>query len=189
MSDRALIFGVTGQDGALLAQHLLAERFEVHGTSRRSGGDIGNLRQLEIADRVRVHRVDPIDGKQVTQALAAIRPSQVYNLSGQSSAGRSFVEPRETFDSHVGSTMAILEAIRTQAAGCRFFHASSGEIFGETADAPATETSALAPHTPYGVASSVAAALATPYGVCGAKADVSVAGASAVSPKISPDEA
>jgi GDPmannose 4,6-dehydratase len=163
MSQRALIFGVTGQDGALLAQHLLAQGLEVHGTSRGGSKVAGNLRELGIADQIRVHQVDPVDEPQVAQVLSAIRPSQAYNLSGQSSVGLSFAKPRETFDSHVGSTMAILEAIRAHVPGCRFFHASSGEIFGETGSSPATETSALAPCTPYGVAKAAATLLVRNY--------------------------
>ena len=163
MTQRALIFGVTGQDGALLSQHLLTQGFEVHGTSRRHGDVAGNLRQLGIADRVRIHQVDPLDGAQVAAALSAIDPSQAYNLSGQSSVGRSFAEPRDTFDSHVGSTLTILEAIRTQVPACRFFHASSSEIFGDTTEQPANEASVPKPYSPYGVAKAAATLLVKSY--------------------------
>jgi GDPmannose 4,6-dehydratase len=163
ISQRALIFGVTGQDGALLAQYLLAQGFEVHGTSRRRDDVAGNLHQLAIAARVRVHQVDPLDQTQVAAALSAIGPSQVYNLSGQSSVGRSFAEPRETFESHVGSTMAILEALRMHAPGCRFFHASSSEIFGDTGETPANEASIADPRSPYGVAKAAATLLVESY--------------------------
>ena len=69
ISQRALIFGVTGQDGALLAQHLLALGYEVHGTSRREGTDAGNLLQLGVANHVRIHTIDPNDGAQVSDVL------------------------------------------------------------------------------------------------------------------------
>lgn len=157
----ALIFGAGGQDGALLAKRLLAEGYDVHGTSRR--GDAGNLRVLALADRVRVHGVDPVDQASVADLLAALRPSEIYNLSGQSSVGLSFGQPRETIDSHVGSTVSILEAIRAHGLDCRFFNASSGEIFGDTGEAGATELSAAAPCSPYGAAKAAAHVLVKSY--------------------------
>jgi GDPmannose 4,6-dehydratase len=160
---RALIFGVTGQDGALLAQHLLAQDYEVHGTSRRKDTIAGNLQTLGVEGRVRLHAVDPADRALVADVVDAVRPFEIYNLSGQSSVGLSFAQPREAFDSHVGSTMTILEAIRTQLPGCRFFHASSGEIFGDTGDAPADESAAIAPCTPYGAAKAAATLLVKSY--------------------------
>jgi GDPmannose 4,6-dehydratase len=160
---RALIFGVTGQDGALLAQHLLARGYEVHGTSRRRDAAGGNLQTLAIADRITVHTVDPLDQAQVAELMAAVRPVEIYNVSGQSSVGRSFAQPRETFDSHVGPTATILETIRTQSPACRFFHASSGEIFGETGPQGADESAAIAPCTPYGAAKAAATLLVKSY--------------------------
>jgi GDPmannose 4,6-dehydratase len=162
VSQRALICGVTGQDGALLAQYLLTLGYEVHGTSRREGAS-QNLQQLGIAERVRLHRLDPADATQVSELLAAVRPFEIYDLSGQSSAGLSFEKPRETFVSHVSSTLAILEAVRTSKLDCRSFHASSGEVFGETAVSPADEGTALAPCTPYGAAKAAATLLVKSY--------------------------
>ena len=162
VSQRALICGVTGQDGALLAQHLLALGYEVHGTSRREG-IASNLQQLGIAERMRLHRLDPTDAGQVTDLLAAVRPFEIYDLSGQSSAGLSFEQPRETFVSHVNSTLAILEAVRASSLDCRSFHASSGEIFGDTSLSPADENTALAPYTPYGAAKAAATLLVKSY--------------------------
>lgn len=163
IAQRALIFGVTGQDGALLAQHLLAQGYEVHGASRRTDAAGGNLQTLGIANRIRIHTVDQNDSVQVTDVLGATRPFELYNLSGQSSVGWSFAEPRATFDSHVGLTMTMLEAIRALSLDCRFFHASSGEIFGETGQSPATELSPIAPCTPYGAAKAAATLLVKSY--------------------------
>lgn len=162
-SHRALIFGVTGQDGALLAQHLLAKGYDVHGTSRRQPAATGNLQTLGIAGRVQEHVVDPLDRLQVADAISGIAPSEIYNLSGQSSVGLSFAKPGETFDSHVGSTLAILEAIRTQSPGCRFFNASSGEIFGETGPDGADENAAINPCNPYGAAKAATTLLVRSY--------------------------
>lgn len=163
ISQRALIFGVTGQDGALLAQHLLAQGYEVHGTSRRAGADAGNLQQLGVANRVRIHTIDPNDNAQVSDLLGAVQPFEVYHLSGQSSVGLSFDRPRETFDSHVGSTEAILKGIRARSLDCRLFHASSSEIFGETGEGGADESSATAPCSPYGEAKVAATQLVKSY--------------------------
>jgi GDPmannose 4,6-dehydratase len=163
ISQRALIFGVTGQDGALLAHHLLAQGYEVNGTSRRRSVVSGNLRQLAIADRIRMHTVDPTDPTQVAHVLRAVQPFEIYNLSGQSSAGLSFAQPRETFDSQVSSTLNILEAIRVQSLDCRFFHPSSGEIFGETGPSGADENAVTAPCTPYGAAKAAATLLVKSY--------------------------
>ena len=160
---RALIFGVTGQDGALLSQHLLAQGYELHGTSRRKEAAGGNLQTLAIADRITLHTIDPLDQAQVTDLMASVRPVEIYQLSGQSSVGLSFAQPRETFDSHVGSTATILETIRTRSAACRFFHASSGEIFGETDLQGADENAAIAPCTPYGTAKAAATLLVKNY--------------------------
>src|SRR5688500_9247178 len=162
ISQRALIFGVTGQDGSLLAQHLLAQGYEVHGTSRRKAV-AGKLQQLGIVDRIRLHTLDPGDDTQVADALGSLRPSEVYHLSGQSSVGRSFAEPHETFASHFNSTLAILEAIRASSLDCRFFHASSGEVFGETGRSPAKESAVIAPCTPYGAAKAASTLLVKSY--------------------------
>jgi len=163
VSKRALIVGVTGQDGALLAQHLLAQGYDVHGTSRSENPAAGNLQKLGILEAIRIHRLDPGVDLQVSEALGAIRPAEVYNLSGQSSAGLSFTQPRETFTSHVNSTLAILEAIRVSSLDSRFFYASSGEIFGETLQQPADENAVVAPRTPYGAAKAAATLLVKSY--------------------------
>lgn len=163
ISQRALVFGVTGQDGALLAEHLLAQGYELHGTSRRNDGTAANLHTLGITDRVRVHKVELTNHLEVADLLGAVRPFEIYNLSGQSSVGLSFTHPRETFDSHVGSTLAILEAVRALSLDCRFLHASSGEIFGDTGDRPADVASKIAPFTPYGVAKASATLIVRNY--------------------------
>lgn len=163
ISQRALIFGATGQDGALLARHLLGRGYEVYGTSRSKIAAGGNLDALGIFDRVRVHTINPSDHVQVAELLGALRPNEIYSLSGQSSVGLSFKQPRETFDSHVDSTLAVLEAIRTTSLDCRLFNASSGEIFGDTGQSPADESSPMAPASPYGAAKAAATLLVESY--------------------------
>src|SRR4051794_38241060 len=105
VSKRALIFGVSGQDGALLAKYLLGQGYEVHGTSRSAPAvTTGKLSQLGIADRIRLHAVDPNDSGQVAEIIRIVGPFEIFNLSGQSSVGLSFSQPRRAFDSHVVGT-------------------------------------------------------------------------------------
>lgn len=163
MAQRALIFGVTGQDGALLAQHLLTQGYELHGTSRRKEAVAGNLQSLNIEAKVQLHVVDPTDRRRTADLIAEVRPSEIYNLAGQSSVGTSFQQPGETIDSHISSTVAILEAIRIQSPESRFFHASSGEIFGETGPDGADEGTAIAPCNPYGAAKASATLIVKNY--------------------------
>ena len=165
ISKRALIFGVSGQDGAFLAQHLLEQGYDVHGTSRGTRAvTAGNLSQLGIADRIRIHTVDPNDRGQVAEIIQLVSPFEIFNLSGQSSVSLSFSHPRQAFDSHVVGTMNILEAIRTQPLECRFFCASSGEIFGEVEPSmPAREDTPISPCTPYGAAKAAATLMVKSY--------------------------
>ena len=158
---RVLILGVSGQDGALLARHLIAAGDAVEGTSR--DGIAPNLARVGVAGAVPVHRVDPLSASEITTLVETLRPDRIYHLSGQSSVGRSFSQPRETYESHVRSTLNILEAVRTLRPACRVFVASSGEVFGETALTGADERAPFAPVTPYGVAKAAAASLVANY--------------------------
>ncbi|MDC7786902.1 GDP-mannose 4,6-dehydratase [Rhodoplanes sp. TEM] len=157
MSRTALIVGVSGQDGSLLAERLLAEGTVVHGTSRDPAANpFENLGRLGIRDRVRVHGCRPEDSAAVRRLLDAVRPDEVYNLSAQSSVGQSFAAPRETIDSILGATVGLLDAIRETGAPIRFCNAGSGECFGETGPEGADETTPVRPHSPYAVAKAAA---------------------------------
>ena len=110
---RALIIGVSGQDGAYLAELLLAKGYEVIGTARDANiSTFGNLARLGIRDRVRTLSMAPNDFRSVLTALVQVEPDEVYNLSGQSSVGLSFEQPVETMESISIATLNILEAIR-----------------------------------------------------------------------------
>lgn len=159
---RALIFGVTGQDGCLLANHLLGRGFEVHGVTRGVAAP-ANLGRLGIAERVRMHFVVQTDYQAVATLLDEIRPHHIYNLAGQSSVGLSFSQPREAFESHVLGVMTLLEAMRRSNATSRLFNASSGEVFGETGTTPAHEETPFRPCTPYGAAKASSALLVKSY--------------------------
>lgn len=157
MADRrALIFGVSGQDGAYLAQHLLGEGYQVFGTSRdRELANLGNLRRLGIAEDVALRSAALVDFRSVLQAISDVGPSEIYNLSGQSSVGLSFDVPVETFDGIVVGTLNILESIRFLKSDVRFYNAGSSEVFGDVRE-PADETTPFRPRSPYAVAKAAA---------------------------------
>ena len=154
---RALICGISGQDGAYLAQHLLAAGYAVFGTSRDAQTTgFHNLQTLGIRGRVTVLSMSPMDFRSVLQTLARTQPDEVYNLTGQSSVGLSFEQPVETFESISVGTLNLLEAIRFAAPKIRFYNAGSGEVFGDTGGVPADENTRLLPKSPYAVAKATA---------------------------------
>lgn len=157
MSGAALIFGVSGQDGAYLARLLLERGFAVHGTSRdREMAGFGNLTRLGIRERVALHSAVPSDFRSVLQVISAVRPVRIFNLAAQSSVGLSFDQPVETLDSIIGGTLNILEAMRILGLPARFYNASSSECFGNTDDGPADEQTPFRPRSPYGVGKAAA---------------------------------
>jgi GDPmannose 4,6-dehydratase len=153
----ALVFGVSGQDGAWLAKLLLDRGYVVHGTSRDcEASRFGNLRHLGVIDRVRLHSAVMSDFRSVAQIVKDVAPSEVYNLAGQSSVGLSFGQPVETMDGIIHGTINILEAIRFLDLDTRFYNASSSECFGNTEDGPAGESHSFNPRSPYGVGKAAA---------------------------------
>ncbi|CAO3411654.1 GDP-mannose 4,6-dehydratase [Azospirillum largimobile] len=152
----ALIFGVSGQDGAYLAQLLLDKGYTVHGTSRdREMSGFANLRRLAIFGRVVLHSAVLTDFRSVVEVIARVRPAEIYNLASQASVGLSFEQPVETLNSTINSTINILEAIRFLNLDARFYNASSSECFGNTG-APADEATPFHPRSPYGVGKAAA---------------------------------
>jgi GDPmannose 4,6-dehydratase len=156
-SKRALICGISGQDGTYLAKLLLDKGYEVWGTSRDAqGSSFANLRRLDIHDRVRFLSMIPEDFRSVFMALKQSQPSEVYFLAGQSSVGLSFEQPAETIQSITIGTLNMLEACRMSDRSIRFYQAGSSECFGDTAGEPATEETSFNPRSPYAVAKSSA---------------------------------
>ena len=147
----ALITGVGGQDGSLLAELLLERGYEVYGIVRRALDAYAEALQ-GIAGRMTVVEADLLDRRSLEQALRASRPSEVYNLAAPSFVPRSWDEPVETAEFAAVGVTSLLEAIRAVDPGIRFYQASSSEIFGEPVETPQRETTPLAPVTPYGVA-------------------------------------
>ena len=163
-SKKALICGISGQDGAYLAHLLLQKGYQVVGTSRDAQvASFRNLEQLGILDQVRLLSMAPNDFRSVLQVLKQTTPAEVYNLSGQSSVGLSFDQPVETLESISGATLNILEAIRFLDEDIRFYNAGSSECFGETGGIPANESTPFRPRSPYAVAKAAACWLVSNY--------------------------
>ena len=149
---KALILGVSGQDGTYLSQLLLERGYDVYGTSRDAqASSFRNLARLGIRDRVKLHSVALQDFRSVLQTLIKIKPDEIYNLAGQSSVGLSFEQPVETLESNSIAALNLLEAIRFIGAPTKFYNAGSSECFGDT-KFPADETTPFRPRSPYGVA-------------------------------------
>jgi GDPmannose 4,6-dehydratase len=148
---RALITGIGGQDGSLLAELLVAEGYEVAGIVRRpEGAYAANL--AAVRERVELVEADLLDRDSLVRAFERLRPREVYNLAAPSFVPRSWDEPILTAEFAAVGVTSMLEAIRAVDPGIRFYQASSSEIFGRPAETPQNETTALWPVTPYGVA-------------------------------------
>ena len=154
---KALICGVSGQDGAYLAQLLLNKGYAVCGTSRDAQmSSFQNLVRLGIREQIKLESVALNDFRSVLQVLMKIKPDEVYNLAGQSSVGLSFEQPVETLESIATGTLNLLEAIRFLDQPVKFYNASSSECFGDTGGIAADEATPFRPRSPYGVAKSAA---------------------------------
>jgi GDPmannose 4,6-dehydratase len=153
---KALIFGISGQDGAYLARLLLEKGYEVHGTSRdHEISTFSNLVKLGIRDSVRLHSMTCSEFRSVLTTLQKVEADEVYNLSGQTSVALSFAYPVETFESISVGTINILESLRLLKHGSRFYSAGSSEVFGNT-EAAATEMTPFRPRSPYATAKAAA---------------------------------
>jgi len=154
---KALICGISGQDGSYLAQFLLTKGYEVYGSSRDAqAASFKNLVRLGIRDQVKVESVSLTDFRSVIQALAKIQPDEVYNLAGQSSVGLSFEQPVETLESMSFGILNLLEAIRFTGRPIRLYNSGSSECFGDTNGLAADENTPFRPRSPYAVAKATA---------------------------------
>lgn len=157
MAKKALICGVSGQDGAYLAQFLLTKGYAVYGTSRDAQmNNFRNLVTLGIADRVKLESMSLVDFRSVIQVLSTVQPDEIYNLAGQTSVGLSFQQPVETLESIAQATLNILEAIRFLNRPIRYYNACSGECYGDCATVPADHDTPFRPRSPYAVAKATA---------------------------------
>lgn len=154
---RALICGVGGQDGSLLAKLLLSKGYAVYGTSRDAQvSRFGNLLQMGIRHNIEVVSMAVNDFRSVLQVISNVHPDEIYNLAGQSSVGLSFEQPVETLESIGLGTLNILEAMRFTNPDARFYNAGSGECFGTSGTAACNEETPFRPRSPYAVAKAAA---------------------------------
>jgi len=151
MAPRALITGITGQDGSYLAAFLLQQGYEVHGMVRRSSTEsferIGHL-----AGRIQLHQADLLDQLSIVNLVDKVRPREVYNLAAQSFVPTSWLQPLLTSEFTALGVTRMLEAVRLVDPGIRFFQASSSEMFGRVREEPQNEQTPFWPRSPYGVA-------------------------------------
>ncbi len=159
---RALITGISGQDGSYLTEHLLRHGYEVHGLVRRSSSGTARPERLAhllheenpASTRVHLHHGDVLDSSRLRDLLDRIQPQEVYNLAAQSDVGLSFDNPVYTVEVAALGALRVLEAIRCVGGAdqIRFYQASSSEIFGRVAEIPQTESTPLRPQSPYACA-------------------------------------
>ena len=157
---RALITGITGQDGSYLAEFLLEKGYEVHGIKRRAS--LFNTQRVDhiyedphVANsRFRLHYGDLTDSSNLTRILSEVKPDEVYNLGAQSHVAVSFEAPEYTADVDAIGTLRLLEAIRFlgMEKTCRFYQASTSELYGLVQEIPQKETTPFHPRSPYAVA-------------------------------------
>ncbi len=157
MTKKALICGISGQDGSYLSRFLLEKGYDVHGTARDAQvASFANLSKLGIRDQIRFHSMALNDFRSVLQVLVNVQPDEIYNLAGQSSVGLSFDQPVETLESISVGTLNLLEAIRFIKRPTRLYNAGSSECFGNTGGHPADENTPFRPRSPYAVAKATA---------------------------------
>ena len=150
MPKRALICGISGQDGAYLSELLLGKGYEVVGSSRDAeGSEFRNLRRFGLYERIRLVSMNLTDFRSVLQVLAQTQPDEIYNLAGQSSVALSFEQPIDTFESITVAALNLLEAIRFGGRPARLYNACSSECFGDTGEAAANEETPFRPRSPY----------------------------------------
>lgn len=151
----ALITGITGQDGSFLAEFLLEKGYEVHGTIRRSSVDFRErIAHLEGHRRFHLHYADLGDSMSIIQVLNKVRPDEVYNLAAQSHVQVSFDSPEFTADVDATGVLRLLEGIRQCGLTdtCRFYQASTSELYGKVEEVPQNENTPFHPYSPYAVA-------------------------------------
>lgn len=155
MAKKAIITGITGQDGAYLSRFLLAQGYEVHGIVRRSshlGVADHRLRWLKVADQVQYHDANLIDLSSLIRVFAEVQPDEVYNLAAQSFVASSWNQPLLTANVTACGVSIVLEALRIAVPSARFYQASSSEMYGLIQQAHQSETTPFYPRSPYAVA-------------------------------------
>jgi GDPmannose 4,6-dehydratase len=151
MAKKALITGITGQDGSYLAEFLLAKGYKVYGLTRRASNP-GHDRIAHIIDRIELLPGDLLDENSLYEAMRVSMPDEVYNLAAQSFVQTSFNQPTLTAEFTAVGVVRVLEALRKVKPDARFYQASSSEMFGKVQEVPQVESTPFYPRSPYGVA-------------------------------------
>jgi GDPmannose 4,6-dehydratase len=150
-ASRALITGITGQDGSYLAELLLDKGYEVHGMVRRSSTE--TFQRIEgVRDQLTLHTGDLLDQRSLVDVLRACEPEEIYNLAAMSFVAASWSQPVLTSEFSAVGVTRMLEAMREASPDARFYQASSSEMFGKVREVPQTELTPFYPRSPYGVA-------------------------------------
>jgi GDPmannose 4,6-dehydratase len=153
MAKRALITGILGQDGAYLARHLLEQGYEVFGGFRRNASlDTWRMDKLGVSDDVRFLPLDLLEITNIARVIETVRPDELYNLAAQSFVSASFEQPILTTEVDAVGTARILECLRSAQPECRFYQASTSEMFGKVKEIPQSEATPFYPRSPYGAA-------------------------------------
>jgi GDPmannose 4,6-dehydratase len=148
---RALITGITGQDGSYLAEFLLDQGYEVHGMVRRASTE--KFERIDhLRSRITLHQGDLLDHRSLVDALRAAQPDEIYNLAAMSFVATSWIQPTLTAEFTGTGVTRLLEAVREACPAARFYQASSSEMFGKVLEVPQTEITPFYPRSPYGVA-------------------------------------
>ncbi len=164
MSKKALITGITGQDGSYLAEFLLEKGYKIYGIVRANNQKYyDNLNYLGIVDKIDFISMELTNFEKLKQTLKEINPDEIYNLAAQSSVAKSFIDPDSTIRFNVISTLNLLEAIRTLDLKSKYYQASSSEMFGKVKKLPVTEESVLHPVSPYAISKASSHWLAVNY--------------------------
>lgn len=156
MDKRALITGITGQDGSYLAELLLEKGYEVHGIVRRtSTQSLERLQHLlsnpKLFQRLIMHSADLIDASSIKRVVQKVQPQEIYNLAAMSHVKISFDSPESTFEINGMGTLRLLEAVRLSCPEAKFYQASTSELFGKTREMPQNENTPFHPRSPYAV--------------------------------------
>jgi len=149
---KALITGITGQDGAYLAKLLIDKGYEVYGAMRRTSNlNLWRLEYLGISEKVKTIDFDLLEQSNILNVIKDIQPDEVYNLAAQSFVGTSFKQPLLTADTDAIGVLRILDALKTFKIDAKFYQASTSEMFGKVQETPQKETTQFYPRSPYGV--------------------------------------
>jgi GDPmannose 4,6-dehydratase len=154
MSKRALITGITGQDGSYLAELLLSKGYEVHGIVRRVSLEDPTHRLWRIRhllDRVTFHSASLESYASIFKVVTVVKPHECYHLASQSFVNYSFEDAFSTFNTNINGTLFMLSAVQDIAPGCRFYFAASSEMFGKVEESPQNEHTRFHPRSPYGI--------------------------------------